>query len=258
MPTERRPFSVRSNPTLARGGTNGTGAPPSVQLERADASGTPPVRSTPNQTTHCGATATTGPNSAGNADAASNASSAPFDPPTRPTRPLRISGCRCSHSPAAATASTGSSHSAEGRGSTPKYAAASTAIPCGASRSPHHDGMPPPDPLSATTPGCGPSPSGTVNAPITPASSTGTTDGTKPSSSQPPRSRSELWRSAWRALGAVVENRRMADEAVGADQSVLDRVRSICAALRESEEGVLQGRPLFHVRRRRFAIFNGK
>ena len=35
------------------------------------------------------------------------------------------------------------------------------------------------------------------------------------------------------------------------------RIRRICAALPGAEEGELQDRPLFHVRRRRFAIFNG-
>jgi predicted DNA-binding protein (MmcQ/YjbR family) len=42
-----------------------------------------------------------------------------------------------------------------------------------------------------------------------------------------------------------------------ADEQVLERLRAICATLRGCEEGVLQDRPLFHVRRRRFAIFNG-
>jgi hypothetical protein len=42
-----------------------------------------------------------------------------------------------------------------------------------------------------------------------------------------------------------------------ADAVALARVRSACAGLPEVEEAELQGRPLFRVRRRRFAIFNG-
>ncbi len=42
-----------------------------------------------------------------------------------------------------------------------------------------------------------------------------------------------------------------------ADDLNLDRIRSICSRFPEAEEGQLQERPLFHVRRRRFAIFNG-
>ena len=45
------------NPTPRTGGTNGTGRPSMVQLDRADASATSPVRSTPNHVTHCGAIA---------------------------------------------------------------------------------------------------------------------------------------------------------------------------------------------------------
>jgi predicted DNA-binding protein (MmcQ/YjbR family) len=41
------------------------------------------------------------------------------------------------------------------------------------------------------------------------------------------------------------------------DDEGLARVRAICRALPEASEGELQDRPLFHVRRRRFAIFNG-
>ncbi|MEA3055521.1 MAG: hypothetical protein QOD30_953 [Actinomycetota bacterium] len=48
------------------------------------------------------------------------------------------------------------------------------------------------------------------------------------------------------------------DKSDGAhDGRVLARVREICLALPDAEEGTLQDRPLFHVRRRRFAIFNG-
>ena len=36
----------------------------------------------------------------------------------------------------------------------------------------------------------------------------------------------------------------------------LERIRRICAHFPEVEEGTLQDRPLFHVRRRRFAILN--
>src|SRR5829696_3007986 len=74
------------------GGTDGTGRPARVQLDRADASATPPVRSTPNHVTQLGAMAATGPNRLRYAVAASSASSAPFEPPTRPTRPLRTPG----------------------------------------------------------------------------------------------------------------------------------------------------------------------
>lgn len=42
------------------------------------------------------------------------------------------------------------------------------------------------------------------------------------------------------------------------DDEVLACVRQICAALDGAEESVLQDRPLFHVGRRRFAIFNGE
>jgi predicted DNA-binding protein (MmcQ/YjbR family) len=41
------------------------------------------------------------------------------------------------------------------------------------------------------------------------------------------------------------------------DGDVLRRIRDICGAFVDAEEGALQDRPLFHVRRRRFAIFNG-
>ena len=41
------------------------------------------------------------------------------------------------------------------------------------------------------------------------------------------------------------------------DEEALARVRAICLALPDVSEGQLQDRPLFHVRRRRFAIFNG-
>ena len=36
----------------------------------------------------------------------------------------------------------------------------------------------------------------------------------------------------------------------------LERIRMICSRFPEAEEGTLQDRPLFHVRRRRFAILN--
>jgi predicted DNA-binding protein (MmcQ/YjbR family) len=41
------------------------------------------------------------------------------------------------------------------------------------------------------------------------------------------------------------------------DASDLARLRAICLAFPSAEEGIRQDRPLFHVRRRRFAIFNG-
>jgi hypothetical protein len=41
------------------------------------------------------------------------------------------------------------------------------------------------------------------------------------------------------------------------DVAVLARIRAVCAAFDGADEDQLQGRPLFHVRRRRFAIFNG-
>jgi inorganic pyrophosphatase len=41
------------------------------------------------------------------------------------------------------------------------------------------------------------------------------------------------------------------------DRVDLDRIRTICSRFPEADEDSLQGRPMFHVRRRRFAIFNG-
>jgi len=41
------------------------------------------------------------------------------------------------------------------------------------------------------------------------------------------------------------------------DEDVLKRIRRICLAFDVADEGELQGRPLFRVGRRRFAIFNG-
>jgi predicted DNA-binding protein (MmcQ/YjbR family) len=41
------------------------------------------------------------------------------------------------------------------------------------------------------------------------------------------------------------------------DERALARLRSICLAFPEAEEAVLQDRPLFRVRSRRFALFNG-
>jgi predicted DNA-binding protein (MmcQ/YjbR family) len=53
---------------------------------------------------------------------------------------------------------------------------------------------------------------------------------------------------------------RQTEHVTGAadDDRDLERIRAICAAFPEAEEDVLQDRPLFHVRRRRFAIFNGE
>ena len=41
------------------------------------------------------------------------------------------------------------------------------------------------------------------------------------------------------------------------DERDLARIRELCRRLPEVAEGQLQDRPLFHVRRRRFALFNG-
>jgi predicted DNA-binding protein (MmcQ/YjbR family) len=49
----------------------------------------------------------------------------------------------------------------------------------------------------------------------------------------------------------------MDDLEVQPDEEALARIRQICAAFDGAEESVLQDRPLFHVGRRRFAIFNG-
>ncbi len=50
----------------------------------------------------------------------------------------------------------------------------------------------------------------------------------------------------------------MAHEHDEQDQQVLERVRGICLTFDGAAESLLQDRPLFHVRRRRFAIFNGE
>ena len=42
------------------------------------------------------------------------------------------------------------------------------------------------------------------------------------------------------------------------DDEALAHVRALCLALDGAEESALQDRPLFHVRRRRFALFNGE
>ena len=42
------------------------------------------------------------------------------------------------------------------------------------------------------------------------------------------------------------------------DLSALERIRSICLGFPRVDEAELQGRPLFRVGRRRFAIFNGR
>src|SRR4030095_8274050 len=41
------------------------------------------------------------------------------------------------------------------------------------------------------------------------------------------------------------------------DERDLARIRELCRRFPEAAEGQLQDRPLFHVRRRRFALFNG-
>ena len=43
----------------------------------------------------------------------------------------------------------------------------------------------------------------------------------------------------------------------GTDEAELIRIRRICSRFPDAEEDQLQDRVLFHVRRRRFAIFNG-
>lgn len=48
------------------------------------------------------------------------------------------------------------------------------------------------------------------------------------------------------------------DDALRRDEEVLERLRQLCAAFDDCDEGLLQNRPLFHVHRRRFAIFNGE
>jgi predicted DNA-binding protein (MmcQ/YjbR family) len=41
------------------------------------------------------------------------------------------------------------------------------------------------------------------------------------------------------------------------DERALARLRDICLRLPEADEATLQDRPLFHVHRKRFALFNG-
>ena len=41
------------------------------------------------------------------------------------------------------------------------------------------------------------------------------------------------------------------------DERTLARIRDICLRFPEADEADLQGRPLFHVHRKRFALFNG-
>ncbi len=43
---------------------------------------------------------------------------------------------------------------------------------------------------------------------------------------------------------------------MNSDIEVLEGIRDLCGGLPGAEESLLQDRPLFHVRRRRFAIFN--
>ena len=45
---------------------------------------------------------------------------------------------------------------------------------------------------------------------------------------------------------------------MSSDGKDLNRIHDICRRFPEAEQGELQGRPLFHVRRRRFAIYNGE
>ncbi len=60
-----------------------------------------------------------------------------------------------------------------------------------------------------------------------------------------------------RPIGAVVETLTVVGDHVKGDQQVLEKIRGICATFEGSAESLLQDRPLFHVGRRRFAIFNG-
>ena len=46
-------------------------------------------------------------------------------------------------------------------------------------------------------------------------------------------------------------------DAHGSDDRDLARIRTICLRFPEAEEAELQDRPLFRVRARRFALFNG-
>jgi predicted DNA-binding protein (MmcQ/YjbR family) len=41
------------------------------------------------------------------------------------------------------------------------------------------------------------------------------------------------------------------------DARVLARIRAVCLRLPDADEATLQDRPLFHVHRKRFALFNG-
>jgi predicted DNA-binding protein (MmcQ/YjbR family) len=41
------------------------------------------------------------------------------------------------------------------------------------------------------------------------------------------------------------------------DERALTRLRAVCLRFPEADEAMLQGRPLFHVHRKRFALFNG-
>ena len=69
-------------------------------------------------------------------------------------------------------------------------------------------------------------------------------------------SQPQLWStSPGRIVDGDVTIRRMALDAI--DEDMLKQVRRICLAFDGVDEGELQGRPLFRVRRRRFAIFNG-
>jgi predicted DNA-binding protein (MmcQ/YjbR family) len=54
------------------------------------------------------------------------------------------------------------------------------------------------------------------------------------------------------------DGRARAMSGVTDEQRDLDRIRRICLGFPRVDESVLQDRPLFVVRRRRFAIFNGE
>ena len=56
---------------------------------------------------------------------------------------------------------------------------------------------------------------------------------------------------------ADVKTLTMARDLADDEQTALARIRAICATFEGAAESLLQDRPLFHVKRRRFAIFNG-
>ena len=59
-----------------------------------------------------------------------------------------------------------------------------------------------------------------------------------------------------RESGALEREHRRRVRAAGPEVEAFDRVRTICHGFRDVERSSLQGRPLFRVGKRRFAIFN--